>query len=60
MSAFDELAHRDAFDVGMELATYGANAHSRATPRRPPQEHYPSVRDDPLTTIEHMWPEVLE
>ena len=60
MLTFKNLVDDDIFEKGMELATYGVKACSHAPPVRFAQEPYPSVRDEPLKTIEHLWPDLLE
>ena len=60
MNIFRDIVKPDIFAQGMELATFGAKARPHATPIRFRQSPYPSVRDEPIKTIEHLWPELLE
>ena len=60
MKVFENLVKPDIYDVGLELATYGVKARSHATPTRFRQPPYPSVRDEPIQTMEHLRPELLE
>ena len=60
MKTFQGLVDQDLYDKGMELASLGVKAQAHAPPTRFAQEPYPSVRDEPIKTLEHLWPDLLE
>ena len=47
-------------DYGMRMASHGVGARSHAPPIRPPQEPYPSVRDNSIQSIHDLWPDLVE
>ena len=60
METFRNSATPGIFELGMELATFGTRAHSHKPPMRFRHQPYPSVRDSPTVTLEHIWPDLLD